>query len=259
MIWDLIPLFPFNYLFRFKNSRLLYLLKIIRMKRAFVLLNTRKFKEIVDSFYSEKMQKAIEDPRTANDTILDHTNIMMRAYILSAFNTIRLFIIISMVTFFLSIFYYIYLTLAHDVNQGNPEREDNFLDKFNIQQMSIREQCIATIYFLFTSLSTVGLGDYHPRSNDERILGVFVLLFGVMIFSSMMGNFIDIIQVFSNLDQEFEDAPNLSRFLGTLQYFNNGKVLKEDTQQKIIDYFAHKWSFDDNLAVQTPEDYMLLT
>ena len=62
--------------------------------------------------------------------------------------------------------------------------------------MSIKDQSIAIIYFFFTSLSTVGFGDFHPRSNDERILGVFVLLFGVMIFSSMMGNFIEIIQVF---------------------------------------------------------------
>lgn len=72
--------------------------------------------EIVGSFYNRKMQKAIENPKTANDTVSDHTNIMMRAYIQSAFNTIRLFIIISMVTFFLSIFFYIYLAIAWDLN-----------------------------------------------------------------------------------------------------------------------------------------------
>ena len=152
--------------------------------------------DIVDSFYNIKMKKAVENSATANDTITDHTNIMKRAYIQSAFNTIRLFIIISMVTYFYSIIYLIYLTLAHELNLNNAERVDNnFLDEFDISSKNIRDQCIAIIYFIFTSLSTVGFGDYHPRSNDERVLGVAVLLFGVMIFSSMMGNFIEIIKV----------------------------------------------------------------
>jgi hypothetical protein len=42
------------------------------------------------------------------------------------------------------------------------------------------------LYFAFTSLSTVGLGDYHPRSNAERIVGAFMMLFGAMITSLVM-------------------------------------------------------------------------
>ena len=84
--------------------------------------------DIVDSFYNLQMKKAVENPRTANDTVTDHTNIMMRAYIQSAFNTIRLFIIIAMVTYFYSILYLIYMTIALDINTDNPERTDNFLE-----------------------------------------------------------------------------------------------------------------------------------
>jgi hypothetical protein len=49
---------------------------------------------------------------------------------------------------------------------------------------------IIAIYFSFTSLSTVGFGDYHPRSDPERLLVAFILLFGVAIFSYCMGIFI---------------------------------------------------------------------
>ena len=52
---------------------------------------------------------------------------------------------------------------------------------------------IVLLYFSFTSLSTVGLGDYVPKSNTERMVGAMTLLFGVMIFSLMMGNFIEIL------------------------------------------------------------------
>ena len=46
------------------------------------------------------------------------------------------------------------------------------------------------IYYAFTSLSTVGFGDYNPRSDSERLFIAMVLLFGVLTFSYVMGNFI---------------------------------------------------------------------
>jgi hypothetical protein len=39
----------------------------------------------------------------------------------------------------------------------------------------------------------VGFGDFAPRGNEERFYGAFMLLFGVAIFSYIMGNFIDIL------------------------------------------------------------------
>jgi hypothetical protein len=49
------------------------------------------------------------------------------------------------------------------------------------------------VYFAFTSLSTVGFGDFNPRSNVERLFTSVVLLLGVSVFSYIMGNFIEII------------------------------------------------------------------
>ena len=48
-------------------------------------------------------------------------------------------------------------------------------------------------YFAFTSLSTVGFGDFNPKSNAERLACAFILLFGVAIFSVVMANFSDIL------------------------------------------------------------------
>jgi len=42
---------------------------------------------------------------------------------------------------------------------------------------------ITFLYFSFTTLSTVGFGDYHPRTNIERLLGAFILIVGVTITS----------------------------------------------------------------------------
>lgn len=42
-------------------------------------------------------------------------------------------------------------------------------------------------YFAITTLSTIGYGDYHPVSTEERMMASLILMFGVAIFSFIMG------------------------------------------------------------------------
>jgi hypothetical protein len=43
-------------------------------------------------------------------------------------------------------------------------------------------------YFAFTTLTSVGFGDYYPVSKIERGCYVLVFLFGVALFSFFMGD-----------------------------------------------------------------------
>ena len=76
------------------------------------------------------------------------------------------------------------------------------------------------MYFSFTSLSTVGFGDYHPRGDIERVFGAFQLLFGVAIFSYILSIFKDIIQKVTTSNKDLDDGDNLARFFGILRHFN---------------------------------------
>lgn len=80
-------------------------------------------------------------------------------------------------------------------------------------------------YYMFTSLSTVGFGDYHPRSSFERIVVCIILLFGVAVFSYIMGNFVDILSQFKTYNDEIEEGDRLTKFFGVLVKFNGGKDL----------------------------------
>ena len=62
---------------------------------------------------------------------------------------------------------------------------------------------IVLMYFAFTTLSTVGFGDYTPQSDQERLVGSFILLFGVAIFSYIMGTFIEILNQFKEFNADF--------------------------------------------------------
>jgi len=69
-----------------------------------------------------------------------------------------------------------------------------------------KEKAIIVTYFAFTTLSTVGFGDYYPKSEVERLVGAFLLLFGVAIFSLFMGVFIEMIDKYKAVNAELEDG-----------------------------------------------------
>ena len=84
------------------------------------------------------------------------------------------------------------------------ENEEN-MDELGLQQLNMRNAIIVT-YWAFTTLSTVGFGDYHPRSNAERALCAVILLFGVTMFSFILGNYIQILTSIRHLNEEFDEG-----------------------------------------------------
>ena len=65
-----------------------------------------------------------------------------------------------------------------------------------IELGALANQSLIVMYWAFTTLSTVGFGDYNPRSDGERLMCAFFMLFGVAIFSYIMGIFIEILDQF---------------------------------------------------------------
>lgn len=82
---------------------------------------------------------------------------------------------------------------------------------------------IILLYFSFTSLTTVGFGDFNPRGDFERFYIAFGLLFGVSTFSYIMGLFIEIIEKFKEFNAAPGYADDLQMFFGTLKYYNLNK------------------------------------
>jgi len=64
--------------------------------------------------------------------------------------------------------------------------------------MPMPVEMIKINYFSFTTLSTVGFGDFDPRSNVERLYMAFGMLLGVAIFSAILGKFIEMLDIVKN-------------------------------------------------------------
>jgi hypothetical protein len=93
---------------------------------------------------------------------------------------------------------------------------------YGFYDMDKANEILELYYFTFTTLSTVGFGDFHPMSNTERLFMAFGMLFGVAIFSVIMGNFIEMLNKIDDFNEEFNEGELLARFFGILKAFNRG-------------------------------------
>lgn len=83
------------------------------------------------------------------------------------------------------------------------------------------KQLIISCYYALTTLSTVGYGDFYPISNNERIFAVVIMLVGVMFFSYIMGNFIEIISSYDKKMGNVDQSGDLNNWLILLTRFTN--------------------------------------
>ena len=151
--------------------------------------------------------------------------------------TIELIILILNTSYILGMLWYILCEAIEDFYVGewykdNPEKHKNtFMVYFNTLDQSVYHNALSMSYFAFTSLSTVGFGDFYPVSDFERMVWAFVMLFGVAIFSYIMGIFITLFELALSYDEDLDDGDNLLKFFGTLQRFNYGEAINYDLKR----------------------------
>lgn len=102
------------------------------------------------------------------------------------------------------------------------------------------------VYFSFTSLTTVGFGDLHPKTDFERLFIAFGLMFGVSIFSYLMGTFIEMFERYRVHNDSNEEADSLSKFFGILKRFNHDEEIDDQFKRSLESYFSFKWENDKN-------------
>jgi hypothetical protein len=118
--------------------------------------------------------------------------------------TLKLILVITSCSYFFAMSFKILTEIEADYKNwddfGTGEEEPEHFTSFYGLSCNTEEdmrQVLVYFYFSFTSLSTVGLGDYNPRSDSERLFIAMGLLIGVAIFSYIMGEFCKMVESFS--------------------------------------------------------------
>lgn len=140
-----------------------------------------------------------------------------------------------------------YFDSSSDESMTGEAALDHFIVKFNMEpdEISDKDSILKFVYFSFTTLTTVGFGDLHPRSDAERIFIAFGMLIGVAIFSLFMSEFIEIVTE-TMLPPCEGDEDNLAKFFGLLKGFNRQEDINYTLKTKIENYFLYRWANDRN-------------
>ena len=136
--------------------------------------------------------------------LIDYNKISEFLYMGYVLKTMRMFMVIVALSYFSAMIFKIiieieedflgHITLTYCDNAGGYFKACN-----DLWDEPSYDVILKLVYFIFTTLSTVGFGDFNPRSNVERLVLAFGMLLGVAIFSLIMGEFIAMVESVKDL------------------------------------------------------------
>ena len=68
-----------------------------------------------------------------------------------------------------------------------------------------------------------------------------MLLFGVLVFSYIMGEYVNLLDTYKTSNLEYDDGDALTLFFNVMKKFNLNEDMDIDMRKHIEDYFTHRW------------------
>lgn len=103
-------------------------------------------------------------------------------YTLQVFKVLESFVGLISFSYFLGIYWFIMCEWQTGIlDMLNGYDENTFITEFGLEKGT--PIAIKLTYYGTTTLTTIGLGDFHPISNFERIVCTFYMVCGVAMFS----------------------------------------------------------------------------
>lgn len=123
----------------------------------------------VKTYYKKRLDKLAQNDLLKDNIEIDQNSVDEVMIISFIVRIIKLVIVIFCLAYFIGIIYYIYCDITNDfvyIYTDKNESPNNFMAEYFLG-VSNRDRAIGIVYFLFTTLSTVGFGDYHPINEFE--------------------------------------------------------------------------------------------
>lgn len=236
---DFMQVMPIEILYDTRYNQYFYIIKVLRLEQGAALLSTNSFMKMVKMVFNKRLESMVSNKKYSNNNEVDNNNISKLLMIANFFKVAKLVIFMYILSYLMGMSWYIYCDLT---TVENPvDERPGFIETFEMKARPDWQKAIVLSYWAFTTLSTVGFGDYYPTSNAERFLCAFLLLFGVTIFSYILGAYITILSSITRLNADFDDGDNLSKWLGLIKRFNNGREISIEYKDIIEQFFDYRW------------------
>lgn len=203
---DTVPKIGYNWLY------IVFMLKSLRSYKAYSITTPKYISDEISGIFSNLRQRSIDKEReaikifqeTGDDTDLrnirdpkaDRINLELRVLIVYIFKVIRILMIILLLAFVLGCFWYIYVSALWN-EKAHVEEQFNdtafFMSEYSLTNENHAFNMLKMTYFAFTTLSSVGFGDFYPQNTPERVFMIIIFLFTLTVFSAILGTMQDLL------------------------------------------------------------------
>lgn len=138
------------------------------------------------------------------------------------------------------------------------KNEDIPIEETYVGNAELNEEQIyvKTLYYVITTISTVGFGDIYPTTSKEIAFVMFIQFLGVVIFAYLTGNITSILMNMNQREKMLSEKEiNLDKWFLDLNSSKKGK-LQEDLQKNIKDYFMYYWE-NDHSSLLTETNFLM--
>lgn len=164
-------------------------------------------------FINYNQKRCLDDDNLKYQMNKDCIFITEKIMTINIVKTVRLCVQIMIFAYFVGAYWLIFTLMA---GRFEKDGNDEFSHYHGINEESAGRKVLISMYFAFTSLSTIGFGDYYPVSDLERLVGSVVLLFGVAMFSYILADLLSSIKRFRQFDQLPGREEDLDKFFAML-------------------------------------------
>ena len=222
----------------FEAAKAFHVLKVVRLKSACDKIDTKTYLRVIATSY-ERLRGKSHSQKSAS--ILNDLTY--------SFYIIKLLIVSLSLSFFFGVAWHICICQIPS---------SQFRTEFDLPSMSVWRQIILLSYFTFTTLTTVGLGDFYALTDYERIANIILMLCGACFASYFMEGLLLRHAKHSRFEKDFENSGKLFQFLGTLERFNGHKKLDTKFVKCMENYFTYRWEANKNQILESLSSVSIL-
>ena len=139
-------------------------------------------------------------------------------------HVLKMILILTGLVYFTTIIWDLTVILSH---KRNPDM-NTFWNEYGFDHRDKGDIFLLSVYFSFTTVASIGLGDIVPHSDAERLLCAMVMLFGVALFSYIQNTFMKMVNHLMTFNMEYEQDRQLQQFHSAIKKYNHGQYLDKD-------------------------------